>query len=139
MKKLFYLWLISVILVGYVTLFCLIFKQSFSFQMYVIAFVLAPISEELLYRLVPLTLGNTIKKRYNLDLIWVFGIVANFLFIAIHENNYPFGGLYWAFAVQGAMGWTCFLVCKKYGYWYAVILHSKYNVFILFVLPKLLN
>lgn len=137
MKKLFSAWLVSVILAVWVYAFTFVFKQTIQFQIYAIAFVIAPISEELLYRWLPVTLGKKIDERFNFDITWILGIFANFIFIAIHNNNYPFFGNYWAFCVQGAMGLACLYVCKKYGYWYAVALHVKYNIFVHFILQKL--
>lgn len=117
------MWVLCALLLAFVWGFSHVFTLDFKIQMMIVAFVLAPLSEELLYRWLPVQLENKFPK-----LGWIPGVLANFLFIAIHENNYPYAGIYWAFAIQGMLGFCCLYACRKYGYWASVFLHVKYNI-----------
>lgn len=95
----------------------------------IVGFVLAPLSEELFYRYVPYKIAQRLNQgQHKVNMIWPIGILANFFFIKIHIDNFPYMGNYFAFAIQGVMGMACYYVQTKYGYWASVLLHSKYNI-----------
>ena len=135
-KKLAHIWVVSALVVAWVYFFSKVFTLDFKYQTYVIAFLIAPASEELLYRYVPYKLGQFVNQHSKMDMIWVFGIIANFLFVGIHYNNYPYAGTYWAFAIQGVMGFACYYLQIKYGYWASVALHIQYNLAIYFLISQ---
>lgn len=130
--KIIHVWVVCAVLMGWVWVFSHAFELDRKYQVYLIAFVLAPFGEELLYRWLPVHL----EKRFP-QLGWFPGVLANFIFISIHVNNYPFAGWYWAFALQGMMGFVCLWMCRKYGYLASVAVHIKYNLAVAFVLPNL--
>lgn len=121
--KLAHLWLICAFLLAFVWGVSHIFTLDIKIQMMILGFAIAPISEEILYRWLPVHL----EKRFP-RLGWFPGVLANFIFIGIHENNYPYAGIYWAFLIQGMLGFCCLWVCRKYGLWASIFLHAKYNV-----------
>lgn len=137
LKKVFPLviiWVVSIIVIGWVWLFSHLFNMDMQIQMYAIAFIIAPVSEELLYRWLPVYLGNKLQQQTGLDIVVGLGVIANFIFIGIHTGNYPYAGIYWAFCVQGVLGFACLYLCRKYGVWASIALHIKYNVAIAFLL-----
>lgn len=127
-KKLGHIWVISIFMVGYLLLARNVAKLDFTGHKHLVMFVLAPLSEELLYRWIPYKLGERIKDRFNLDIIWILGILFNFLFISIHVNNFPYWGTYFAFMYQGMFGFISFYATTKYGYFASVALHIKWNL-----------
>lgn len=137
LKKLAVIWLISALMIGWVYFFSKLFTLDFKYQMWAIAFIISPISEELIYRYVPYKLGQFVNQHSKMDMIWVFGIIANFIFVGIHYQNYPYAGQYFAFAIQGVLGFACYYLQVKYGYWASVALHCKWNLAVTFLLPQI--
>lgn len=140
-KKLAHTWLVCLILSVWAWGASKLFTLSPEYLNYAIAFVIAPISETLFYLYLPVRLAVELNKRFQVNLQIPFAIFAGFMFILLHDGNYPFGGRYFACLFQGAMYYATYVVMSHYwqkgGFWLAVAIHIKYNLFIAFVLPSL--
>lgn len=137
MKKLVYVWLISLVLIGWVYLVWKLHESSYAIQNYVMLFLIAPVFEELIFRYFPLKIGTHLSK-YMGDRGWIniVGIFANLYFAVLHIPNHMYGPFpqYYAIVIQGILGLCCWHVCRKYGLTFAILLHIKYNLFAYFIL-----
>jgi hypothetical protein len=91
-----------------------------------VAFVIAPLTETLFFQYLPNKLGEMFDGQKVM--MWV----ATIFFIWWHKDNYPIYGWYFA-CLQGGYGLVFWYVNQKYGYWYAVALHSKLNISLYFM------
>lgn len=90
----------------------------------------AAVWEEAVFRVAPIT----IAKRVNPELILPVVIISSALFGWGHGSG-PVSLL-----IQGVMGFvlSCLYIKNNYSYWSVVLLHSSWNSFYLFILPKLI-
>lgn len=111
----------SLFLIGWVSVISVLFRLPLEWQMYLAAFVWAPLFEELIFRKVAFALGTRFSILTQMK--WL----SAFLFSFLHINNYLAFGLYYGCLVQGVLALTCWYVYSKKGYWAAVACHSLYN------------
>lgn len=84
--------------------------------------ILAPLWEELVFRVAPISIAKSAGKQYIFPTI----IISSFIFGSLHLNS-PHPILF-----QGVMGFVFSLVYIKnnYSYWSAVVLHSMWNSYV---------
>lgn len=121
------------LLIGWLFLMREFNQTSYEFQKWFMLLLVAPLAEELGFRYVPLQIGKILALHTkHTELLDITGLLANVVFIWWHLGHWRGSfSIQWAILVQGVIGWACWIVCKRYGYLPAVILHSKINFFIL--------
>ena len=96
------------------------FEIEFSLEYLFTACLIAPLTEEVIFRLLPLTFVQNQKK----DIILTTVIASSVLFGWAHGHGYI------SILYQGVMGFVfaCVYIKNGYNYWSSVILHSLWNL-----------
>jgi hypothetical protein len=127
-----YTWFMCAALLVWVVVIAYAINLSNSVESFAVAYVIAPISETLFYLYLPLLLARKITRRFRFDIETPIMLFVAFQFILLHQFNYSEDGRYLACLFQGVMFYFCYIVMsdywKKGGFWYAVLLHTTYNV-----------
>lgn len=96
------------------------YEIAFSWAYVFFACVMAPLTEEVVFRLFPLTLTRKLDDKSKVATILASSIIFGFA----HKNGY------YSILFQGVMGlvFACVYVKNNYSYWSSVILHSLWNL-----------
>lgn len=121
-----FMFVMYIILIVWMLLWKQIHEMDYKTQTLVMIFAIAPLTETLFFQYLPNKLGQMFDGQKVM--MWV----ATIFFIWWHKGNYPYGGWYFA-CLQGGYGLIFWYVNQKYGYWYAVFLHSKLNIGLYFL------
>lgn len=117
--------LYAVYLFGYIAL--MKYLSAEGWMMYFGALVMAPLIEEIIFRVAPIGL---VKDKP--ELIYPTIILSSALFGYLH-----YGAMSWP--IQGVLGFILSVIYLKngYSYWSVVLLHFMWNAYVIFILEKL--
>jgi membrane protease YdiL (CAAX protease family) len=93
---------------------------SFSWAYIFFACIMAPLTEEVVFRLFPLTL----VKHSHPNIIIATTLASSILFGYAHKNGY------YSILYQGVMGFVfaCVYIKNGFSYWSSVVLHGLWNL-----------
>jgi membrane protease YdiL (CAAX protease family) len=95
------------------------------------AVVVAPLWEELAFRVIPIRVATQLDLKLGTKLLWPIIGLSSIMFGLGHDSFWPFHLLF-----QGAMGvvFSYLYIKNNYSYWPNVLLHAMWNFFVIFML-----
>lgn len=94
-------------------------------------FLFAPLIEEAVFRYSVIEI--TLRTKYGYRYVWQVAIISSFVFGAMHYGSS-------IFLIQGVFGFFMsyiYIMFRKY--WYVVVLHAKWNIFVYYGLDTVLS
>jgi membrane protease YdiL (CAAX protease family) len=99
--------------------------------LFLMAVVVAPLWEELAFRVIPIKIATQLDLKLGTKLLWPIITLSSIIFGLGHESFWPFHLLF-----QGAMGmvFSYLYIKNNYSYWPNVLLHAMWNFFVIFMI-----